>query len=82
MVVSFLLSFAFPFFSQLFVRRLRQPFCLFAFLFLGDGLDHSSYAVSQSSSIVLQAFCLSDLIPLISLSLLLYNLKGFDLGPT
>ena len=37
--ISFLFSFAFLFFSQLFVRP-PQPFCLFAFLFLGDGLDH------------------------------------------
>ena len=33
-------------------------------------------------SIVLQAFCLSNLIPWISLSLPLYNHKGFDLGHT
>ena len=33
-------------------------------------------------SIVLQAFCLSDLIPWIYLSLLLYNHKIFDLGHT
>ena len=40
MSISFLFSFAFcfSFFSQLFVRP-PQPFCLFAFLFLGDDLD-------------------------------------------
>ena len=33
-------SFAFCFFFSYFKGLLRQPFCLFAFLFLGDGLDH------------------------------------------
>ena len=36
--LSFLISFCF-FFSY-FKGLLRQPFCLFAFLFMGDGLDH------------------------------------------
>ena len=36
----------------------------------------------KSLSIVLQAICLSDLIPWIYLSLPLYNCKGFDLGHT
>ena len=42
MLISFLFSFAFSFsfLSQLFVMPVRQPFCLFAFVFLGDGLDH------------------------------------------
>ena len=42
MNISFLFSFAFhfsPFHSYLYGLS-RQPFCLFAFLFLGDGLDH------------------------------------------
>ena len=41
MGISFLFSFAFSFSSFLSYLRslLRQPFCLFAFLFLGDGLD-------------------------------------------
>ena len=34
----------------------------------------------EPSFIVLQALCLSDLIPWISLSLSVYNRKGFDLG--
>ena len=41
MVISFLSPL--PFASLLFtaiLRPLRQLFCLFAFLFLGDGLDH------------------------------------------
>ena len=36
----------------------------------------------EPSPIVLQALCLSDLIPWIYLSLLLHNHKGFDLGHT
>ena len=36
----------------------------------------------KPSSIVLQALCLSDLIPWVYLSLPLYNRKGFDLGHT
>ena len=41
MVKSFLLSFAFGFssFHSYLEGLLRQPFCFFAFLFLGDGLD-------------------------------------------
>ena len=36
---SFLLCFSLLVSLQLFIRLLRQPFCFFAFLFLGDGLD-------------------------------------------
>ena len=42
MGISFLFSFALclsSFLSYL-LALFRQPFCLFAFLFLGDGLDH------------------------------------------
>ena len=40
MVILLLSSLPFTLsYSQLFVRPLRQPFCFFAFLFLGDGLD-------------------------------------------
>ena len=39
-IFPFLLCLSLLFFSQLFVSLLRQPVCLFAFLFLGDGLDH------------------------------------------
>ena len=41
MGVSFLFSYAFCFssFHSYFQGLLRQPLCLFAFLFLGDGLD-------------------------------------------
>ena len=37
---TFLLCLLLLFFSQLFVSLLRQSFCLFAFLFLGDGFGH------------------------------------------
>ena len=42
MGISFLFSFDFSFSSFLSYLSglLRQPLCLFAFLFLGDGLDH------------------------------------------
>ena len=42
MNISFVFSSAFSFssFLSFLVSLLRQPFCLFAFLFLGDGLDH------------------------------------------
>src|SRR5574337_37329 len=41
MGISFLFSFAFCFssFHSYLEGLLRQPFCLFAFIFLGDGLD-------------------------------------------
>ena len=66
MGVSFFFSFAFCFSSFLSYLKglLRQPFCLFAFLFLGNGLDHCLlYKCHEHLSIVLQALCLSDLIP-------------------
>ena len=42
MGISFLFSFAFSFssFFSYLSGLLRQPFCLFAFIFLGDGLYH------------------------------------------
>ena len=42
---------------------LRQPLCLFAFLFLGGGLDHCLLYNHKPLSIVLQALWLSDRIP-------------------
>ena len=52
-------------------------------LFLGDGFGHCLlYNVRVPLSIILQALCLSDLIPWIYLSFLPYNHKGFDLGRT
>ena len=52
------------------------------FLFLGIVLIPASCTMSQTLSIALQALCLSDVIPWIYLSVLLYNRKGFDLGHT
>ena len=42
MGISLLFSFALCFFSFLsyLLGLLKQPFCLYTFLFLGDGLDH------------------------------------------
>jgi len=54
-------------------------FAFFAFLFLGDGLDHC-FLYSVRKYRVLQALLLSELIPWIYLSLPLYNGTGFDLG--
>ena len=48
MGISFLFSFIFHFssFHSYLKGLLRQPFCFFAFLFLGDGLDsHLPYNV-------------------------------------
>ena len=55
--IAFLFSFAFHFYSFLSYLSglLRQPFCLFAFLFLGDGFDHR--LLYKPQSIVLQALC-------------------------
>ena len=59
-------------------------FCLFHlslyFFFLGIILITASCTMLQTSSIVLQALCRSDLILWIYLSLPLYYQKGFDLG--
>ena len=47
--------------------------CLFAFLFLWDCFDHHLLYSVMNLYMVLQALCLSDLIPWIYLSLPLYN---------
>ena len=84
MGISFLFSFAFRvFFSQLFVRPAQTtilPFCI-SFSW-GWFWSPPSVQCYEPPSIVLQALCLSDLIPWICLLLLLYNHKGFDLGHT
>ena len=67
MGVSFLFSFAFGFSSfQSYLHALfRQPFCFFAFLFLGDGLVPCLLynVMNLHPYIVHQALCLSDLVP-------------------
>ena len=67
MGISFLFSFAFHFSSFL-----RQPFCHFAFLFLGKVLITVSCTMLRTS-IHSSSSTLSDIIPWIYLSLPLYN---------
>ena len=83
MGLSFLFSFAFP--TLLFLATCKAySDNRFAFLFLGDGFDHCLWSLPVQSheppSIVLQALCLSDLIPWNYVSLPLYTCKRFDLG--
>ena len=76
--ISFLFSFAFCVFSQLFVRLpqiIILPFCI-SFSW-GWSWSPPLVQCQEPPSIVLQALCLSDLIPWIYLSLPLYNRKGF-----
>ena len=71
------------FFSQLFVRPPQTtifPFCI-SFPW-GWSWSLPPVQCQEPPPIVLQALCLSDLIPWIYLSLPLYNHKGFDLGHT
>ena len=55
------------------------PFCIF---FLGDGIDFAPVKYCKPLSILIQALCLSALIPWNYLLLPLYNLRGFDWGHT
>ena len=85
MDVSFLFSFAFhlSFFSQLFVRPPQTtilPFCI-SFSW-GWSWSLPPVQCHEPPSIVLQAVCLSDLIPWNYFSLPLYNPKGYNLGHT
>ena len=67
--------------SQLFVKPPQTtilPFCI-SFSW-GWSWSMPPVQCHEPPSIVLQALCLSDLIPWIYLSLPLYNCKGFDLG--
>ena len=78
MGISFLFSFAFHFFSQWFVRPPQKtilPFCIS----LSWGWLWSLPPVQYHKPlfIALQALCLSDLIPWIYLSVLLYNCRDF-----
>ena len=83
----FYLSFSpFPFTSLLFSAICKassdKHFAFLHFFFLGMVLSLPPVQCHEPLSIVLQAFCLSDLVPWIYLSLPLYNHKGFDLGHT
>ena len=78
MGISFFFSFAFRFSSQLFVRPPQTtilPFCI-SFSW-GWSWSLPPAQCHKPLSIVLQAFCLSDVIPWIYFSLPLYNHKGF-----
>ena len=82
--ISFLFFFAFRFSSiQLFVRPPQTtiwPFCI-SFPW-GWSWSLPPVQRQEPPSIVLQALCLSDLIPWIYSSLPLYNCKEFNLGHT
>ena len=84
MGISFL--FSLPLASLIFSAICKAPsdnhFALFHFFFLVMVLIPVSCTIPQTSSIVLQGLCLSDLILWIYLSLPLYNCKRFDLGNT
>ena len=80
-IFPFLLCLLLLFLSQLFGRPPQTtilPFCIFFSL----GMLLITASCYEPLSIVLQALCLSDLIPWIYLSLPPYNHKGFDLGHT
>ena len=81
--ISFPFSFSFSFSSFLFIRPPQTTIlpCCVSFS-LGWFWSLPAVQCYETLSIVLQALCVSDLIPWISLSLLLYNHKGFDLGHT
>ena len=71
------------FLSQLFVRPPQTtilPFCI-SFSW-GWSWSLSPKQCHEPLSIILEALCLSDLIPWIYFSLPLYNCKGFDLDYT
>ena len=82
-IFPFLLCLLILFFSQLFVRPPQTTILLFCISFSwGWSWSLPPIQCHESLSIVLQALCLSDLIPWIYLSLPLYNHKGFDLDHT
>ena len=67
-------------FSALCKTSSDNHFAFFYFFFLGIVLITASLQCHEPPSIVLQAVCLSDLIPGIYLSLPVYDHKGFVLG--
>ena len=82
-ICPFLLCLLVLFYSQLFVRPPQTTILPFCFSFIwGWSWSLSPVECHKPRSIVLQALCLSDLIPWIYLSLPLYNRKGFDLSHT
>ena len=69
-------------FSTIYKASSDNHFSFFTLFFLAMVLITASCTMSQTSIHSSQALCLSGLIPWISLSLKLYNGKGFDLGHT
>jgi len=82
-VFPFLLCLSLLFFSQLFIRP-PQTTTLRSCIYFSWGWFWSLPPTQcyEPPSIILQAFCLPDIIPCIYLSPPLYNHKGFDLGHT
>ena len=76
------LPFASLLFSAICKASLDKHFAFLNLFFLEMVLIIASCQCHDPLSIVLQALCLSNLIPWIYLTLLLYNYKGFDLGHT
>ena len=78
MLISFLFSFPFHFFSQLFVRPPQRAILLFCISFpWGRSWSLSAVQCHEAPPIVRQALYLSNLVPWIYFSLPLYNHKGF-----
>ena len=82
-IFPFLLCLSLLYFSQLFVRPPQTTIFTFCIYFSwGWSWSLPPIQCHKPLSIVLQALCLTDLIPWICLSFPLYNCKGFDLGHT
>ena len=78
----FLLCFSLIFLAQLSVKLPQSHFAFYISFSWGWSWFLSPVQCHKPPSIVLQALCISDLIPWIYLSLSLYNCKGFNLGHT
>ena len=76
--LPFSFAFCFSFFSAIYKASSENHFAFLHFFFFGMVLVTTSCTVYEHPSIVLEALCLSDLIPWLCLSLPLYNRKGFD----
>ena len=82
-IFPFLLCFSLPFFSQLFIRPPQTAILLFCNSFpWGWSWSLSLVQCHKPPSTVHQVLCLSDIVPYIYFSLLLYNHKRFNLGHT
>ena len=84
MHIFFLFSLLFSslLFSTICKASSDNHFAFFHFFFLGMVQSLPPVQCHKAPFIILHALCLSELIPLISLSPQLYNHKGFDLGHT